>query len=89
VHAITLLTNARLHDDLVRYASAAELVVLPAVNPRHIAPTDFGHAGQLITLAQAEARTVLTVRAPERLTGWRLPERGSHAGTRGVTTGID
>jgi NTE family protein len=82
VHAITLLTNARLHDDLVRYASAAELVVLPAVNPRHIAPTDFGHAGQLITLAQAAARTVLTARAPERLTGWRLPERGSYAGTR-------
>jgi hypothetical protein len=33
VHAITLLTNACLQDDLSRYASAAELIVLPALNP--------------------------------------------------------
>ena len=61
VHAITLLTNARLQDDLARYAPAAELIVLPALNPEHIAPTDFGHAGQLITQALAAARTALTV----------------------------
>src|SRR5262249_61507152 len=61
VHAITLLINARLQDDLARYAPAAELIVLPALNPQHIAPTDFGHAGQLITQALAAARTALTV----------------------------
>ncbi len=29
VHAITLLTNARLHADLARYTQSAELIVLP------------------------------------------------------------
>jgi NTE family protein len=61
VHAITLLTNARLQDDLTRYVPAAELIVLPALNPQHIASTDFGHAGQLIMQALAAARTALTV----------------------------
>ncbi len=64
VHAVTLLTNARLHDDLARYAPAAELIVLPA-NSGHIPPTDFGHAGQLITSALAAARTALTTRAAQ------------------------
>ena len=36
VHAVTLLTGARLQDDLARYAAAAELILLPAVNPQHI-----------------------------------------------------
>jgi len=33
VHAITLLTNTRLQDDLARYTPAAELIVLHALNP--------------------------------------------------------
>ncbi len=33
VHAVTVLTNARLHGDLARYAPSAELIVLPAANP--------------------------------------------------------
>src|SRR6266851_128436 len=65
VHAITLLTNARLHGDLARYAPAAELIVLPAANPGHIPPTDFGHAGQLITRALAAARTALATGTPD------------------------
>ena len=59
VHAITVLTIARLHGDLARYAPSAELIVLPAANPGHIPPTDFGHAGQLITQALAATRTAL------------------------------
>ncbi len=57
VHAVTVLTNARLPDDLASHVSPAELIVLPAVNPGHIPPTDFGHAGQLIRWALAAART--------------------------------
>ena len=64
VHAITVLTNARLHGDLARYAPSAELIVLPAANPGHIPPTDFGHAGQLITQALAATRTALATRTP-------------------------
>jgi len=64
VHAVTVLTNARLHGDLARCAPFAELIVLPAVNPGHVPPTDFGHAGQLITGALAAARTALAAGPP-------------------------
>ena len=59
VHAFTLLVGARLQADLVRYAGAAELIVLPAVNPQHIQPTDFDHADRLIGGALQGARTAL------------------------------
>jgi NTE family protein len=64
VHAVTVLTNARLHSDLARYAPSAELIVLPAANPGHIPPTDFGHADQLITRALAATRTALATSTP-------------------------
>ena len=63
VHAVTVLTSARLHGDLARYATSAELIVLPAAHPGHISPTDFGHAGQLITRALTAARTALATDA--------------------------
>src|SRR5262249_40754277 len=75
VHAVTVLTNARLHGDLTRYAQSAELIVLPAANPGHLAPTDFGHAGQLITQALAAARTALTVRSARPADGGHSPRR--------------
>jgi NTE family protein len=66
VHAVAVLTNGSLHGDLARYAQSAELIVLPAVNPGHIPPTDFGHAGQLITSALAAARTALAAGPPNQ-----------------------
>jgi hypothetical protein len=75
VHAITVLTNARLHGDIARYTPAAELIVLPAANPGHIPPTDFGHAGQLITHALAAARGALTVGSARPADGGHSPRR--------------
>ncbi len=43
------------------YVLPSELIVLPAVNPYHVQPTDFGHASRLIGQALAAARTVLDV----------------------------
>jgi NTE family protein len=59
VHAFTLLADARLSSDLVRYASEAELIVLPVANPGHVHPTDFDHADRLIGAAIHAARTAL------------------------------
>jgi NTE family protein len=64
LHAVDLLTEARLQGDLACYAPSVELIVLPAVNPGHIPPTDFGHADQLITGALAGSRTALAALAP-------------------------
>jgi hypothetical protein len=59
VHAFTLLANGRLEADLARYATAAELIVLPAANRHRVPPTDFDHAGSLIADAFTAARAVL------------------------------
>jgi NTE family protein len=59
VHAFTLLVGARLQSDLARYATAAELIVLPVVNPERIQPTDFDHASRLIGQALTAARAAL------------------------------
>ena len=82
VHAITVLTNARLHGDLARYTPAAELIVLPALNPQHIALTDFSHAGQLITQALTAAREALTVRSAQPAGGGRDPRPVAAGRTR-------
>lgn len=60
VHAFTLLADARLEADLVRYASEAELIVLPAANPAFTQPTDFNDAQRLIATARRAARDVLS-----------------------------
>jgi NTE family protein len=56
VGGIGLVVGSRLEADLVRYADAAELIVLPAANPLGVEPTDFGHANRLIRDGLAAAR---------------------------------
>jgi NTE family protein len=62
VNALTQLFCSRLKADLARYATAAEMVVLPAANPRHVALTNFAHAAELIDQARTAARTALAAR---------------------------
>jgi len=59
VNALTQLFGARLQADLARYATAAEIIVLPAVNPRYIPLTSFTHASELVEQALTAARTAL------------------------------
>jgi NTE family protein len=48
VHAITLLINRRLVQDIERFAHEAELIVLPPPCPMTVLPSDFGSARELI-----------------------------------------
>jgi NTE family protein len=59
VHAFSVLADARLESDLERYATEAELIVLPAANSGHVPPTDFDHADRLITASLNASRAVL------------------------------
>jgi NTE family protein len=59
VNALTQLFCSRLEVDLVRYATEAELIILPAVNPQHVPLTSFVHARELIDQALTAARTAL------------------------------
>jgi NTE family protein len=59
LHAISLLTQRRLIDDIERHADAARLIVLPPPCPLGIQPIDFGHADELIGRALSDAREFL------------------------------
>ena len=59
MHAVTQLFGARLRADLARYATAAEMIVLPAANPRQVPLTSFTHARELIAQALTAARATL------------------------------
>jgi len=59
IHGITLLIDSQLRADIARYSSRAELIVLPAPNPRHVLPTDFHHSRALIDGALAATRRFL------------------------------
>jgi hypothetical protein len=80
VHSVNVLTNARLQGDLASYARSAELIVLPAVNPRHIPLTDFGHADQLITGVLTAARAALAAGMPNPSTAGAAPAEMQLAG---------
>jgi NTE family protein len=57
--------NGRLKADIARYSSKAELILLNAPNSRQVAPTDFGHAGRLISEAHVANRDLLN-KSPAR-----------------------
>jgi len=59
LHAISLLTQRRLIDDIERHEDAARLIVLPPPCPLGIQPIDFGHADELIRRALSDAREFL------------------------------
>jgi NTE family protein len=59
LHAVSLLTQRRLIDDIERHRDAARLIVLPPPCPLGIQPIDFGHAQELIGRALRDAREFL------------------------------
>jgi NTE family protein len=62
IYGISLLLDGRLEEDIARYSSRAELIVLPAPNPRQVQPTNFDHSSQLIGEALAAGRALLAER---------------------------
>lgn len=63
MHALTLLIEQRLIDEVARFPGPDRLRVLPPLCPLGISSTDFGHASEMITRAQ-------------RATGQRLDSGG-------------
>ena len=64
VNALARLFDARLEADLALYATAAQMIVLPAANPQRVPLTGFTHASDLIEQALTAARTVLAAHDP-------------------------
>lgn len=53
--ALTLMVHQRLVADIALYAEQVDLIVLPPPCPLHVAPTDFGHARELIRTSYDDA----------------------------------
>jgi NTE family protein len=68
VHAITLLINQRLAEDIKRFSAASELIVLPPPCPLEVLPSDFHRADTLIRQGYELASTALDDRRPAG--GW-------------------
>jgi NTE family protein len=66
LHAISLLTQRRLIDDIERHRGDARLIVLPPPCPLSIQPIDFAHADELIGRALDDARAFLDGGGEER-----------------------
>jgi NTE family protein len=66
LHALSLLTQRRLIDDVESHKGRTKLVVLPPPCPLSIQPVDFGHAGLLIDRAYADACEFLDSGGAER-----------------------
>src|SRR5437867_1862161 len=66
LHAISLLTQRRLIDDIQRHESDARLIVLPPPCPLGIQPIDFAHADELISCSLKDARDFLDDGGEER-----------------------
>jgi len=59
LHALSLLTQRRLVDDIERHRDDARVIVLPPPCPLAIPPTDFARADELVERALQDARAFL------------------------------
>jgi NTE family protein len=66
LHALSLLTQRRLVDDIDRHRTDAQLIVLPPPCPLGIQPIDFAHADELVERALHDARDFLDAGGEER-----------------------
>jgi NTE family protein len=63
VQATSLMVSQRLAEESLRYARDTGVTILPPPCPIAVQPMDFGHAGELMQRAEAEARAFLQERA--------------------------
>ncbi len=63
VHATSLMVAQRFADEALAYAGRADVTILPPPCPIAVQPMDFGHAEELMTRAEADARAFLEERS--------------------------
>lgn len=64
--ALTLMVHQRLVSDIARYSTQVDLIVLRPPCPLRIAPTDFGHARDLIRTSYEDAAVWLATHGGRR-----------------------
>ena len=66
LHAVSLLTERRLIDDIERYRGEAKLIVLPPPCPLAIPPIHFDHTDTLIQRSYSDAQDFLDAGGAQR-----------------------
>jgi NTE family protein len=59
LHALTIMTQQRLHFEIDLYRDRAQIVVLPPPCPQPVLPIDFSHGAELIEQALQDGRAFL------------------------------
>ena len=85
LHALTVLVEQRLINDLELYEQSAEIVVLPPPCPLTVVPVDFSHTDELIRQGYELAKRRLSRRTPARHQADALRRR--HARNHGLERG--
>ncbi len=79
LHALTLLINGRLRNDVLQYEREADIRVLPPLCPLAVNPVDFSGASQLIERARTAADAYLASPPPPRDERHRALDVHAHA----------
>ena len=69
IHATSLLVSQRFAGEAATLAGRSRVTILPTPCPIRVAPTDFAHAEELMTRAEAEARAFLAAHPAARQAG--------------------
>lgn len=90
LHALSLLTQRRLIDDIEKHRATTRLIVLPPPCPLGITPIDFGHASLLIERAYEDACAFLDGGGAEQAPiHMRMHRHGPRASGRKNTRPLD
>jgi NTE family protein len=60
LQALARLVEQRLESEITTYRDAADIIVIPALEPLAVSPADFGHTGELIERGYESARKMLS-----------------------------
>jgi NTE family protein len=75
VHATGMMASQRFVAEIAAPHASAEVIVLPPPCPLDVQPMDFGHADELMSRAEADARAFLSGRDATVVPLRRGPQR--------------
>jgi len=66
LQALARMVAQRLESEVAAYREAAEITVIPPLEPMAVSPADFGHTAELIEHGYESARKMLAARSPAK-----------------------
>ena len=83
LHALSLLLETRLANEIARYSATIDVRILPPLCPLAVSAADFGHAEELIERSRSSALAWIAEGGLDRSSPERFLSVHEHADTRG------